>query len=81
MLILDDSGSIGFQGGRQDVLNFASSIVNALDISATGARVGLIQFGDNARNEFQLDTYSSKSVIISTIQNLTSMGGKCLTSS
>ena len=78
VLILDDSGSIGFQGGRQDVLDFASAIVNALDVGPNGARVGLIQFSDNARNEFFLDTYTMKSQIISEIQALQSLGGKMM---
>ena len=76
VLIIDDSGSISFFGGRQDILDFSSDIVNGLDVGPNAARVGLIQFGDNARNEFFLDTYSMKSDIITAIQTLQSLGGK-----
>ena len=74
VLLLDDSSSLN-NDSRHQLLDFASSIVDAIDVGVTQARVGVIQFATDARVEFYLDTFTTKADVIAAIQSLPTQSG------
>ncbi|XP_029769686.1 collagen alpha-6(VI) chain-like, partial [Terrapene carolina triunguis] len=78
MFLVDSSGSIG----RENFLkmkNFMRELVNKSDISTDRVQVGVVQFSDRQKEEFQLDRYSSKSDIFSAIARMSLIGENTLT--
>ena len=57
IFILDASGSIGYDNFER-MKSFLVSLVGVLDIGGQ-TRVGLVQFSDNAKEVFSLNTYST----------------------
>lgn len=60
------------------VHDFISNIIESLDIGTDRVRVGMAQFSHNAKAEFYLDTYSTKSDILNHIKGLRLKGGTTL---
>ncbi|XP_032879525.1 collagen alpha-3(VI) chain-like isoform X4 [Amblyraja radiata] len=58
--------------------DFISNIIESLDIGTDRVRVGMAQFSHNAKAEFYLDTYSTKSDILNHIKGLRLKGGTTL---
>ncbi|XP_065254487.1 collagen alpha-6(VI) chain-like [Emys orbicularis] len=80
MFLVDSSGSIGPENFLK-MKNFMRELVNKSDISADRVQVGVVQFSGTAREEFQLDRYSSKTDIFSAIDNMFLIGENTLTGS
>ncbi|KAL5006010.1 hypothetical protein ScPMuIL_017168 [Solemya velum] len=69
VFILDTSGSVGDEYFHS-VLNFTYSTVDGLDIDSGHYRVGVITFSGASRNEFFLNSYSTKADIEQAIQGI-----------
>ena len=54
----------------QDALNFMVDIVNSLTVGPYNAQIGLVILGNDATVVFHLNTYTTKSSIISAIQSV-----------
>lgn len=59
VFILDDSGSIGFSNWNV-MLNFVNLVIDSLNISANGVRVGLVKFDSAGIVEFYLSAFTDK---------------------
>ncbi|KAF7632829.1 hypothetical protein Mgra_00007760 [Meloidogyne graminicola] len=67
MFLVDGSGSIGSAVFRNEVLRFISDFVELFDIGQENTRVGLIQYSDQIRHEFDLNQYSDKHSLLQAI--------------
>lgn len=67
MFLIDGSGSIGSYVFKQEVLRFIREFVELFDIGLDRTRVGLIQYSDQIRHEFDLNQYSDKASLIHAI--------------
>jgi hypothetical protein len=80
VIVLDNSGSIedpnvgGAPGNFQKIKNFLNNIVQALNnrggIGPDGNQVGLVEFGNDARNVFYLNTHDTLAGIDADIEGL-----------
>lgn len=57
---MDGSGSIGSFVFKTEVLRFVREFVSLFDIGPNQTRIGMIQFSDQLRHEFELGQYSNK---------------------
>lgn len=57
------------------MLNFIADLVRQLDIGDEDARVGFVKYGDNADNEFYLETYDDQDDLIDAILDVSYDGG------
>ncbi|XP_038606624.1 matrilin-4 [Tachyglossus aculeatus] len=73
VLLVDGSKSVG---GRQLELvkRWAAGLVDLLDVSPAGTRVGLLQFSSRARTEFPLGRYGTAGEVKAAILALAPMG-------
>ncbi|XP_062859813.1 von Willebrand factor A domain-containing protein 2 [Trichomycterus rosablanca] len=74
VFLMDGSSSVGkgsFERSRHCVLK----LCEALDISPTMVRVGVIQFGSTPKIEILLDSYSSREELIKRIKKINYRGG------
>ncbi|XP_030406943.1 collagen alpha-6(VI) chain-like isoform X1 [Gopherus evgoodei] len=78
MFLVDSSGSIGPENFSK-MKNFMRELVNKSDISRDRVQVGVVQFSDIKKEEFQLNQYSSKSDIFSAIDKMSLIGETTLT--
>uniref|UniRef100_A0A452IQ68 VWFA domain-containing protein n=1 Tax=Gopherus agassizii TaxID=38772 RepID=A0A452IQ68_9SAUR len=78
MFLVDSSGSIGLENFSK-MKNFMRELVNKSDISRDRVQVGVVQFSDIKKEEFQLNQYSSKSDIFSAIDKMSLIGETTLT--
>ncbi|KAK5921640.1 hypothetical protein CgunFtcFv8_018989 [Champsocephalus gunnari] len=74
IFLLDQSSSINAED-HDMMKNFTASVVNSFTISKERVRVGLAQFSDTPRDEFDLNSYFRKEDLIGHIQNLEYTGG------
>jgi len=77
---IDNSGSIGNsdpQGGRtwQLVLDFTKRVIKEMNVHETMTHVGLVDFDDDARVDFVLETYPTESAVLSAVAALEHRGG------
>lgn len=61
MFLVDGSGSIGSKVFKNEILRFIIEFLELFDIGLDNTRVGLIQFSNQIRYEFNLDKYNDKS--------------------
>uniref|UniRef100_A0AC35TFU5 EGF-like domain-containing protein n=1 Tax=Rhabditophanes sp. KR3021 TaxID=114890 RepID=A0AC35TFU5_9BILA len=76
VFLIDGSGSIGSRVFQSEVLRFVAEFVDLFDIGPDKTRVGLIQYSDQIRHEFDLNQYSDKTSLlkaISTTEYLTGL--------
>lgn len=62
------------QGGTdywQQVINFIISIVNSLDIGPSANQIGLVVIGWPASSKFYLNSYATKSSLVTALQSVT----------
>uniref|UniRef100_A0A8C0GF60 Collagen type VI alpha 6 chain n=1 Tax=Chelonoidis abingdonii TaxID=106734 RepID=A0A8C0GF60_CHEAB len=78
MFLVDSSGSIGPENFSK-MKNFMRELVNKSDIGPDRVQVGVVQFSDIKKEEFQLNQYSSKSDIFSAIDKMSLIGKTTLT--
>ncbi|CAJ0943046.1 unnamed protein product, partial [Mesorhabditis belari] len=60
MFLIDGSGSIGSYVFKNEVLRFVKEFVDLFEIAADRTRVGLIQYSDQIRHEFDLNQHPDK---------------------
>ncbi|KAK5916541.1 hypothetical protein CgunFtcFv8_011516 [Champsocephalus gunnari] len=79
VFLIDGSWSIGDDSFNK-VIQFVQSMTGAFeDISNRGMQVSFVQYSDDAKTEFKLNTYQDKGVVISAIQNVRYRGGNTKT--
>ncbi|KAL6105800.1 col12a1 [Pungitius sinensis] len=79
VFLIDGSWSIGDESFLK-VLQFVKSMTGAFDvISPRGMQVSFVQYSDDAKTEFKLNTYQDKGVVISALQNVRYRGGNTKT--
>ncbi|XP_067844647.1 collagen alpha-1(XII) chain [Heptranchias perlo] len=79
VFLIDGSWSIGDESFNK-VLQFCFNTIGALDnISPEGMQVSLVQFSDDAKAEFKLDTYSDKGRVLAALQIIRYKGGNTKT--
>lgn len=60
IFVIDGSGSIGSFSFRNEVLRFVKDFIDLFDIGRDKSQIGIIQYSDQIRHEFELGTYSTK---------------------
>ncbi|KAJ8288713.1 hypothetical protein COCON_G00013720 [Conger conger] len=79
VFLIDGSWSIGDDNFNK-VVQFVFSTVGALDvIGPTGMQVSFVQFSDNAKTEFKLNTYQNKGMTLAALQLVRFQGGNTKT--
>ncbi|XP_038672798.1 collagen alpha-1(XII) chain-like isoform X2 [Scyliorhinus canicula] len=79
VFLIDGSWSIGDENFNK-ILQFCFDTIGALDnIGPTGMQISLVQFSDDAKAEFKLDTYSSKGMALAALQIIRYKGGNTKT--
>ncbi|NXG93825.1 CO6A6 protein, partial [Stercorarius parasiticus] len=78
MFLLDSSGSIGNEDFRK-MKNFTRELVNRIDVGADRMQIGVVQFSDKPKEEFKLNTYSTKRDILSAIDRISPLQSTTLT--
>ncbi|XP_058260029.1 matrilin-4 isoform X2 [Hemibagrus wyckioides] len=72
VLLIDGSKSVRPQNFEL-IKQFVNQVVDQLDISAHGTRVGLVQYSSRVRTEFPLSMYKSKEEIKAAVMNVAYM--------
>ncbi|KAI6201465.1 hypothetical protein M3Y96_00844600 [Aphelenchoides besseyi] len=67
MFLIDGSGSIGSFVFKHEVLRFVREFVELFEIGMENTRVGLIQYSDQIRHEFDLNQYTDKDSLLQAI--------------
>lgn len=79
VFMVDGSWSIGDDNFNK-IINFLYSTVGALNkIGADGTQVAMVQFTDDPRTEFKLDSYKTKETLLEAIKNIAYKGGNTKT--
>ncbi|KAI1731796.1 calcium-binding EGF domain-containing protein [Ditylenchus destructor] len=64
MFLIDGSGSIGSYVFKNEVLRFVRDFLELFDVGLDNTRVGLIQYSDQIRHEFDLNQYGDKQSLL-----------------
>ncbi|XP_031724535.1 matrilin-2 [Anarrhichthys ocellatus] len=80
IFVIDGSKSLG-PANFELVKRFVNSIVDLLDISRTGAHVGLLQYSTKVRTEFTLGQYSTAHTVKQAVSRMQYMGRGSMTGS
>uniref|UniRef100_A0A3Q4AFB8 Collagen alpha-1(XII) chain n=1 Tax=Mola mola TaxID=94237 RepID=A0A3Q4AFB8_MOLML len=79
VFLIDGSWSIGDESFNK-VIQFVTSMTGAFDvISPDGMQVSLVQYSDDAKTEFKLNTYHDKGIVMSALQTVRYRGGNTKT--
>ncbi|XP_060735731.1 collagen alpha-1(XII) chain isoform X2 [Tachysurus vachellii] len=79
VFLIDGSWSIGDESFSK-VLQFVFSMIGAFDvISHEGMQVSFVQYSDDAKTEFKLNTYHDKGMALSAVQMVNYRGGNTKT--
>nr|XP_014348789.1 PREDICTED: collagen alpha-1(XII) chain [Latimeria chalumnae] len=79
VFVIDGSWSIGDDNFHK-VVQFVFNTIGAFDeISPAGTQVSFVQYSDDAKTEFQLNTYSSKERALAALQLIRYRGGNTKT--
>uniref|UniRef100_A0A915HMZ4 VWFA domain-containing protein n=1 Tax=Romanomermis culicivorax TaxID=13658 RepID=A0A915HMZ4_ROMCU len=70
IFLVDGSGSIGATVFRNDVLRFVSDFSQLFSIGSEQTRIGVIQFSDLKRKEFDLNQYTNQQSLQNAIRNI-----------
>ncbi|KAM4026875.1 collagen alpha-4(VI) chain-like [Anomaloglossus baeobatrachus] len=74
VFLVDGSWSIGTDN-FQSMQDFLHTLINGFDVSKDNIRIGLIQYSDEPRTEFYLNSYDNKEDVLQYVQNLKYKGG------
>ncbi|XP_073534174.1 collagen alpha-4(VI) chain-like [Phyllobates terribilis] len=74
VLLVDGSWSIGTENFKS-MQDFLYTLINGFDVSQDNIRIGLIQYSDEPRTEFYLNSYDKKEDVLQYVQNLKYKGG------
>lgn len=80
VFVIDGSKSLG-PANFELVKQFVNSIVDSLDISKSGTRVGLLQYSTNVRAEFTLSQYTTAQEVHRAVSQVQYMGRGSMTGS
>ncbi|XP_048046488.1 collagen alpha-1(XII) chain isoform X4 [Megalobrama amblycephala] len=81
VFLIDGSWSIGDESFAK-VRQFVFSMIGAFDvISHVGMQVSFVQYSDDAKTEFKLNTYHDKGMVLSALQMVNYRGGNTKTGS
>lgn len=80
VFVIDGSKSMG-PANFELVKQFVLSIVESLDVSRTGARVGLLQYSTKVRTEFTLSQHASAQAVRQAVARVQYMGRGSMTGS
>ncbi|KAK4827256.1 hypothetical protein QYF61_015703, partial [Mycteria americana] len=69
MFLVDNSASIGTENFLK-TKNFMRELVNRTDVGADRVQIGVVQFSHKPKEEFKLNTYSTKRDILSVIDRI-----------
>lgn len=75
MFLIDGSGSIGSYVFRNEVLRFVREFVELFDIGLEKTRVGIIQYSDQIRHEFDLAQFKDKAGVLQGIADIQYLTG------
>ncbi|KAM9354603.1 collagen alpha-1(XII) chain [Pholidichthys leucotaenia] len=79
VFLIDGSYSIGDDSFNK-VIQFVTSMTAAFDvISPKGMQVSFVQYSDDAKTEFKLNTYHDKGIVLSALQTVRFRGGNTKT--
>ncbi|KAF5909696.1 collagen alpha-1(XII) chain-like isoform X4, partial [Clarias magur] len=79
VFLIDGSWSIGEESFSK-VLQFVFSMIGAFDVvSHEGMQVSFVQYSDEAKTEFKLNTYHDKGMALSAVQMVSYRGGNTKT--
>ncbi|XP_074547779.1 collagen alpha-1(XII) chain [Halichoeres trimaculatus] len=79
VFLIDGSWSIGDESFHK-VIQFVKSMTGAFDvISPKGMQVSFVQYSDDAKTEFKLNTYHDKGIVLSALQGVRYRGGNTKT--
>ncbi|CAG09868.1 unnamed protein product, partial [Tetraodon nigroviridis] len=79
VFLIDGSWSIGDESFNK-VIQFVTSMIGAFEvISPNGMQVSLVQYSDDAKTEFKLNTYYNKGIVISALKSVRYRGGNTKT--
>ncbi|XP_072323011.1 collagen alpha-1(XIV) chain isoform X2 [Scyliorhinus torazame] len=79
VFLVDGSWSIGDENFVK-IIGFLYNTIGALDkIGPEGTQVAIVQFSDDPRTEFQLNTYSDKENLLGAVQRIRYKGGNTKT--
>ncbi|XP_069554856.1 collagen alpha-3(VI) chain [Brachyistius frenatus] len=68
----ENTGSVGIAHIRDFILN----IVQQLDVQPDQVRVAVVQYADQVKTEFSLNSHNNKPAVISAVKRLRQMGGR-----
>ncbi|XP_040290157.1 collagen alpha-6(VI) chain-like isoform X1 [Bufo bufo] len=74
VFLVDGSFSIGIDNFKS-IQDFLYTLISSFDVSQDNIRIGLIQYSDEPRTEFYLNSYDKKEDVLQYIQNLNYKGG------
>ncbi|XP_061463633.1 collagen alpha-3(VI) chain isoform X7 [Rhineura floridana] len=77
IFLLDGSANVG-NANFPYVRDFVLSLVNSLDVGIDDIRIGLVQFSENPKTEFFLNTFLTKSDVLDRLRQLRLQGGSVL---
>lgn len=71
-------GSSYTESNFRYVQEFIAEVVNRLDVRPDRVQIGLMQFAENPKIEFYLNTFSSKQDVLNSVSQLRGVGGSIL---
>ncbi|XDC70798.1 hypothetical protein R6Z07F_001971 [Ovis aries] len=80
MFLVDSSGSIGPENFEK-MKTFMKNLLDKIQIGGDRSRVGVVQFSDYSKEEFQLDKYFTQKEISDAIDSMTPISQRTLTGS
>lgn len=80
MFLVDSSGSIGWDNFNK-MKTFMKNLVSKSQVGAGRVQIGVVQFSDINKEEFQLDRYRSQNELAEAIEAMTLIGQTTLTGS
>lgn len=78
MFLVDSSKSIGNEN-FQKMKNFMRGLVDRTDVGADRVQIGVVQFSREPKEEFKLNSYSTKRDVLSAIDRLSPLHSTTLT--
>ncbi|XP_075997667.1 collagen alpha-3(VI) chain-like [Genypterus blacodes] len=76
IIFLIDGSDNTSSAGIAHIRDFIISIVQQLDVQPDQVRVGVVQFADNVKTEFSLNSHNNKPAVLSAVKRLRQMGGR-----
>lgn len=75
VFLVDGSDTTG-GAGIAHIRDFILSVIQQLDVQPDQVRVAVVQYSDNVKTEFSLNSHNNKQAVISAVKRLRQMGGQ-----